>query len=319
MQLLFLLLVLELLFIVPASAQEIPVSNGEDSPNSIKFEMYHPPTPTVTPTRTPTPTQSQSPVLPTYPPGTPDMAFAALYGRPRGWGTLARATTPEKAIEITKTYATRVAAIRGGKPTVGLVNLNISSYPKNASARLCVTAHMNRDYIIRLIQLAKANGMYVMLDVQTGPCNPTTAMQQVIDAFLIADNVFFDIDLEWIEYQGAGSLSAGTIQEITRYYNTKRVQKGYATQGYVGFYIFQFHRITNAAQLQGDQRGSIIALFDGWGACAAKAVGTRRMLSLYGKPYAGMEFQTKFGGSYDSCSAQNYFSLFPDFTMFLAQ
>lgn len=294
---------------------------NESPPGTIQLKFFRPPistktpTPMVTPTIEPglrnTPTPGDSPGL------SGPIVFAAVYGRPSGWGSLARATTPEKAIEMTKAYAARVATMRGGMNTVGLVNPNIVM--NTGGAVSCSTYTLSQSYIAKLIQLAKSNRMYVMLDVQTGSCNPLTAMKNAIDKFLIEDNVFFDIDVEWIRYGGSTTISSDTLSEITRYYTDNRTQKGFTNKGYVGFYIFNMKHVTNPSGLKGDMRDNILPLFDGFGPCSEKRVTTRRMVSLFGKPYGGMEFETKWGTKYDKCSAANYFAAFPDFTVFSSQ
>lgn len=239
--------------------------------------------------------------------------FAAVYGRPNGWGTLSQAgSNPDRAIQLTEAFANRVDVWNGANPTYVVVNPVLA-----AGSSGCNLSVLSNSFVQSLVTKAKAKGYYVMFDVQTAGCDPKTKMKQIIDNYLLDDNVFFDLDIEWIK---SGSISANTINEIAAYYFDKRKAKGYTTPGIFAFYIFRFWQVVNPGALRHTyDNGSVVPIFDGYGSCSAKRNSTNRMINLFGKPYGGMEFQTKWGTRYDTCTAQQYFNEFSDMRIYASQ
>lgn len=245
-----------------------------------------------------------------------DSTIAAVYGRPNGWGTLSAAgSNPDKAIQLTENFANQVDGWNGLDSVITVVNPVLLSGSTGCGS----LNPLSQSFVQNLVQKAKNKGYYVMFDVQTAGCDPVAKMKEVIDNYLLAENVFFDLDIEWINY-GNGTISSYAINEIAEYYFQKREEKGYTSPGVFGFYIFQLYRVTNPNGLKNTyDNGIVVPIFDGYGDCSAKQSKTNAMINLFGKPYGGMEFETKWGSKYDKCSAFEYFNLFPDIQIYSSQ
>jgi len=241
--------------------------------------------------------------------------LAITYGRPLGgWGSLGAASSASQAISIAENFAAMADAWNGDKEAIVVVNPNLS-----AGSTGCSLSKLNSSFVNDLIQQAKAEGHYVMLDVQTAGCEPVSTMKGFIDQFLIEDNVFFDLDIEWVKYTGE-TIAASKINEMAEYYFQQRDKKGYTTPGLFAFYVFRYHQITSPSQLNNEYPGGwVIPINDGYGSCGAKIASTEKMVGLYGSPFGGMEFQTKWGTKYDQCPPADYFGAFPDMGVYASQ
>jgi len=241
---------------------------------------------------------TQLPELPakngsSFPIPTDNVTFAGVYGRPGGWGTLSKASSPEQAIQMAKDLATSVDQWNGAKTAVPLVN---------PCVEMQGGSWMDDQYVRSLVQQAGQEGTVVMLDVQD-----ISAAKQAIDKYL-ADNVWLDIDVEWA---GCGDCD---INEIAEYYFAAREAKGFNSMGLIGFYLFRQESAINSANVKREYSGGlVIPVFDGHGGKDLKVQKTRDILGAYSPPWGIMSFYYRFqGGQYGDpgLGEQDYFGAF---------
>ncbi|HXF84919.1 MAG TPA: hypothetical protein VNK49_05965 [Anaerolineales bacterium] len=233
---------------------------------------------------------------------------AMVYGHrgPRGWGTLGQTQTVDEALASARSFASRVDEWNGRRPTVIAINPNIVTAGRITE---------NDPYIHTLIAEARRQGMYVMLDVQTGDQDALPLFTTLMDRHL-QENVWFDWDLE---HTAAGSVNAKEINEMAKAYFQRRVERGFQTPGIFAFYVFSVDQVIDAASVQRIyNRGMVVPIFDGYG--PGKINKTRTIIAQFAPgPFGVMEFETRWGNRYDSISAREYFDAFSDALILASQ
>jgi hypothetical protein len=236
-----------------------------------------------------------------------EVTVAMVYGHPGpgGWGSLGQTWTVDQALQSARMLATRVDGWNGDRPTVIAVNPNV-----------VVDGRAGDDeYIYQMIAEARRQGIYVMLDVQTGGEDPLALFSSLMDKYL-QENVWFDWDLE---HTAGGVVSAEQINTFARMYFQRRQERGYQTAGIFAFYVFATNQVSDAETVQRSyDQGPVVPIFDGYG--AKKVVKTNLVIGHFAPgPFGVMEFETRWGDRYDSISAQEYFETFPDALILASQ
>ncbi len=237
-----------------------------------------------------------------------DATVAMVYGHrgPRGWGSLGQTWTVDQALASARRLASRVDEWNGSRPTVIAVNPNI------------VTAGRITEedkYIHQLISEARRQGVYVMLDVQTGGQDALLLFTSLMDKHL-QENVWFDWD---IEHTAGGRVSAGQINEVAGVYFERRRERGFSTPGIFAFYVFATDQVSEAEKVKRHYDYGLVApIFDGYG--AGKISQTMLVIDRFTPgPFGIMEFETRWGDRYDSISAREYFETFPNVMILASQ
>lgn len=271
---------------------------------------------TVSPKRVEVSMAEVTPEMPLPPlPPLEHSTVAMVYGRsePGGWGSLGLTTTADQAIFLAETYAKRIDQWNGEKAIVSAVNPN---------AAMAGQISNQQAYLHYLIAEARRQGLYVMLDVQTGSREPEELFDELLDKYLY-ENVWFDWDLE---HTTSNAIPAKRINQVAEAYFTHRQEKDYSAPGIFAFYVFKVNQVASPEKLRRAYAGGLVVpIFDGFGGQGAdpgqgKIAKTRRVLSLFGDgPYGIMEFETRWGNRYDQISAHEYFSAFPEALIVVSQ
>jgi hypothetical protein len=243
------------------------------------------------------------PLLPEF----QEATIAMVYGHPgpRGWGSLGQTWIVDQALESARKLAIRVDGWNGDRPMVIAVNPNV-----------VVDGRAGDDeYIYQMIAEARRQGIYVMLDVQTGEQDVLTLFASLMDKYL-QENVWFDWDLE---HTAGGQVSAWQINSLARTYFQRRQERGYRTTGIFAFYVFAADQVSDAEAVQRTyDHGLVAPIFDGFG--AKKVIKTNLVIDRFAPgPFGVMEFETRWGDRYDTISAQEYFETFPDALILASQ
>ncbi len=237
-----------------------------------------------------------------------NQTIAMIYGHPApgGWGSIGQADIADGTLYLARNYASQVSQWNGGKPTVIAINPNVAM-TGNITDR--------PEYFQYLINEARRQGYYVMLDVQTDGQDPLALFNTLMSTYL-QENVWFDWD---IEHTDGGSVDAKVINQVAQAYFSQRQKRGYTTPGIFGLYVFSNTQITNPQDIKRQYAGgSVVPIFDGYGGSGSNPAQdkidlTKQVLSLFGNgPFGIMEFQTLWNDTYDKISAQDYFNAFPN-------
>ncbi len=251
-------------------------------------------------------------------PTLPDLrgATAALvYGHPGpgGWGSLGRTTTVDQALYLGRSYAERVDQWNSWRSTAVVLNPNVVMAGQDA---------YREAYLQNLIAEARRQGIYVMLDVQTGDQAPLPLFARLMDQHM-GENVWYDWD---IEHAAGGHVDASQINQVAELYFRRRKAAGYRSSGIFAFYVFGENQVPDPAAVRRSYDGGVVVpIFDGYGGHGEhpglhKIIKTRRVISLFGEgPFGIMEFETRWGTRYDQITARDYLSAFPDVLIFAAQ
>ncbi|HOY46249.1 MAG TPA: N-acetylmuramoyl-L-alanine amidase [Candidatus Dojkabacteria bacterium] len=231
--------------------------------------------------------------------------YALIYGNLYHEGILLRANqSPSGVIDLMSDYEQKVKEIAVGKNVKSIISINaLGKHDSNTNMA------EYEQKIKEIITLAKERGYYVMIDVQA-PYTSIDAISRVfeeaVERYLIEDNVFFDLDVEY-SASAKGNLLVSELNHLISYYYRYREAKGYTNYAVFGLWVFNNSHIVKDTTFFRPGNGAVIAMYDGQNGntsnCSTKINGYSSMVNYLSSLQHGFLF---FDQSNDINNAFSY-------------